>query len=100
MTPDALDSLGEKELIAIILAQAGMIEAMQARIKELEAQLARVAELEAELAKLKKPPQDTGQFLETAIVGPEGRPGRTQEEQAQGAQGNHPQAGRKPRLHP
>lgn len=57
MTPDALDSLGKKELIAIILAQAGMIEAMQARIKELEAQLARVAELEAELAKLKKPPK-------------------------------------------
>ncbi|MCP5081337.1 MAG: transposase, partial [Alphaproteobacteria bacterium] len=39
MTPEALDSLSKKELIAIILAQAEMIEALQARIAQLEAKL-------------------------------------------------------------
>jgi len=39
MTPEALDSLGKKELIAIILAQAETIEALRARIEELEAKL-------------------------------------------------------------
>jgi len=39
MLPEALDSLSKKELIAIILAQAEMIEAWRARIEELEAKL-------------------------------------------------------------
>ncbi len=39
MIPEALDSLSKKELIAIILAQAEMIEALQARIAQLEAKL-------------------------------------------------------------
>jgi len=57
MTPEELDSLDKNELIAIILAQAGVIEQigpLQARIKELEAEL---ASLKAELAKLTKPPR-------------------------------------------
>ncbi len=39
MTPEAFDSLSKKELIAIILAQAEMIGALQARVAELEAKL-------------------------------------------------------------
>ena len=39
MTPEALDSLGKKELIGLVLTMADQIAALQARVAELEARL-------------------------------------------------------------